>query len=274
MRTKMQIGAVLLSLFAATVIQAGIPLPAVSYYGALRDAYGFPYTDSAEIWLMRGTNEVVRYKIEGVRAAGVNYQLDVMIDNGSGERYIPQAVRTGEELEVFARYNGAMLDITPTNNLIVPAAGETLLLNFSSGTDSDGDGLPDEWEQMLIENSGGALTSLADVTPDGDFDGDGASNLTEYLSGTFPFLANDRLALDELKTTAGGRVEFKFFAVAGFSYKIETVDDLRKKSWSNLKCAVSAEGDMLERIIVGRDDFQTIYFEVEGDSAFVRLTVE
>ena len=273
MRAGIRIGVVLLTILAA-VVQAGVPLPAVSYYGALRDPYGFPYTDSAEIWLMRGTNEVVRYKIEGVRAPGVNYQMDVMIDNGEGSRYIPQAVRSGEELEVFARYNGAMLQISPTNNLIVPAAGETLLLNFSSGTDSDGDGLPDEWEQMLIENSGGALTSLEDVTPDGDFDHDGASNLTEFRSGTFPFLANDRLALDDLKKTAGGKLEFKFFAVAGFSYKIESIDDLNKTDWDDLKCAVSADGEMATRIITGTDDFQTIYFKVDGNSTFVRLTVE
>ncbi|MBW2059722.1 MAG: fibronectin type III domain-containing protein [Deltaproteobacteria bacterium] len=47
-----------------------------------------------------------------------------------------------------------------------------------SGSDSDTDGLPDDWEWSYF----GSL----DYGPGGDGDGDGATNLVEYQSGTDP----------------------------------------------------------------------------------------
>lgn len=67
--------------------------------------------------------------------------------------------------------------------------GYTNLQEYNAGTNpnnaaftpanTDGDGLPDAWEQQYFNNS------LAQ-TAAGDFDGDGYSNLAEYLAGTNP----------------------------------------------------------------------------------------
>jgi len=58
--------------------------------------------------------------------------------------------------------------------------------------DTDGDGLPDTWEQQIIDHSGGTLT-LADIegpldTPpvNSDYDMDGATDADEYANGTDP----------------------------------------------------------------------------------------
>lgn len=54
-------------------------------------------------------------------------------------------------------------------------------------TDTDSDNLPDGWEQQIIDaDPSDDITSLADVLPGADFDGDGKSNLEEYLAGTSP----------------------------------------------------------------------------------------
>ncbi len=45
--------------------------------------------------------------------------------------------------------------------------------------DADGDGLPDDWEVFHFGN-------LTAANATGDFDGDGSSDLAEYLAGTFP----------------------------------------------------------------------------------------
>ena len=52
--------------------------------------------------------------------------------------------------------------------------------------DSDQDGLPDALEQQIIASSGGAYTSLSDINPDDDLDGDYLPNLNEILNGGDP----------------------------------------------------------------------------------------
>ncbi|GAA5481477.1 hypothetical protein [Haloferula sargassicola] len=53
--------------------------------------------------------------------------------------------------------------------------------------DSDGDGLDDAFEQVIIDfDSGDAYAALADVLPGDDFDGDGSTNLQEFLAGSDP----------------------------------------------------------------------------------------
>lgn len=54
-------------------------------------------------------------------------------------------------------------------------------------TDSDGDGMLDSWEQQIvIDNTGDNINSIADVYSDDDYDGDGFNNLREYLADTDP----------------------------------------------------------------------------------------
>lgn len=58
----------------------------------------------------------------------------------------------------------------------------TLTISSSSGGDSDGDGMPDDWEILYFGN--------LDRDGTGDFDGDGISDLDEYLNGTDPTESN------------------------------------------------------------------------------------
>lgn len=51
--------------------------------------------------------------------------------------------------------------------------------------DSDKDGLPDVWEQQIINaDPNDAIKSILDVLPGDDFDGDGFDNLTEFKQGS------------------------------------------------------------------------------------------
>jgi len=60
--------------------------------------------------------------------------------------------------------------------------------NLSPGVDSDGDGIPDAWEILHA----GHLTTLS---ASGDFDGDGQTDLEEYLADTDPLDPDDYLQL-------------------------------------------------------------------------------
>jgi len=57
----------------------------------------------------------------------------------------------------------------------------------SSVEDADGDGMPDEWEHVIVNfDPGDEIDTVLKVRPDDDFDRDGASNLCEYQAGTSP----------------------------------------------------------------------------------------
>lgn len=79
---------------------------------------------------------------------------------------------------------------------------------------SDGDELPDIWEQQIIDaDLNDSITSLLEVLPNDDFDGDSLSNLQEFQLGTDPTSSssNDGDAIPDdwelfygLNTTPGG----------------------------------------------------------------------
>ena len=65
-----------------------------------------------------------------------------------------------------------------------------------SAADGDGDGLPDAWELTYFGTLGDG--------PGGDPDGDGVTNLQEYLAGTDPNDPTSKLAITDYTTTPGG----------------------------------------------------------------------
>jgi hypothetical protein len=66
-----------------------------------------------------------------------------------------------------------------------------------AGPDSDGDGIPDNWELQYAGN----LTTL---NGSGDFDNDGAPNSQEYLADTNPIDPNSNLRITDFIANAGG----------------------------------------------------------------------
>ncbi len=91
--------------------------------------------------------------------------------------------------------------------------------------DTDGDGMPDDWETMH------GLTVGTNDSAD-DADNDGMTNLAEYLAGTDPQVAASRLWLQSLPTTGG--IAFSFEAVAGKGYTVQSRTSLGTGVWLHL----------------------------------------
>ncbi len=87
--------------------------------------------------------------------------------------------------------------------------------------DTDGDGLPDSWE---IEQFG----SL-NATSSGDADGDGTSNMMEYLAGTNPKSAAS--VFRPATHTSGGKLILTVPTVSNRSYRVWGSADL-KSTWT------------------------------------------
>lgn len=98
--------------------------------------------------------------------------------------------------------NWQELTVYGTDPLKFSTAGNGLPDGYE---DTDADGIADQWERMLIDQSPdlGSMT-LADIQPNGDFDGDGVSNLQEFLLGLSGYQVDtdgdgyrDRLSVDQ-----------------------------------------------------------------------------
>ena len=101
--------------------------------------------------------------------------------------------------------------------------------------DGDADEMSDIWEDAHLPTG-----NPADSAPDGDEDGDGASNLGEFVAGTDPLDPSSSAAINILPTPSGDHITVSFHAPAasgtGYSgltrhYALEVCTDLASAVW-------------------------------------------
>jgi thrombospondin type 3 repeat protein len=120
------------------------------------DGSGFVEMDSGTIYVTNATHD-----------ATLEVDSGVFLMNG-GTLVVDRLVITNSCSAIFDHTGGTLI-------------ATTILLN--PGDDTDGDGLPNGWEQA---HGLDPLSSTGNNGPDGDPDGDGFSNLQEYLAGSDP----------------------------------------------------------------------------------------
>jgi hypothetical protein len=123
--------------------------------------------------------------------------------------------------------------------------------------DSDLDGMPDSWEdryEFLDRNN------PEDAA--GDFDGDGLTNLEEYLAGTDPGLAASALAVERIEWR-DGQVHLWVELVAGRYYALESGTDPGPGVWNRVQdLGVAAEGGLTEVIDGPPGDGTARYYRI------------
>ena len=118
-----------------------------------------------------------------------------------------------------------------------PVTGSNGVVNVVSATlDSDGNGLPDWWEESYFGHATGTV-------PSADPDGDGLTTAQEFAAGTDPLDPVSGLRIESLhREESGVRVGFR--TVAGRPYRIEYSDDLQ--TWNLLGSDVPGTGSLVE----------------------------
>lgn len=123
--------------------------------------------------------------------------------------------------------------------------------------DTDGDGLPDEWELRYF----GSLHA-PNGGPDADPDGDGRTNIEEYLSGTDPLDAGNVLRITSVELR-GGAIRIRFSTVLGKQYRVEKADDPAENVWTILTDQVSGTGGVVEAKDASADRLGARFYRVK-----------
>lgn len=228
-------------LLAATTAQAYPPAPHHEIFGQVRDQWGNPFsTGDVQIILETDTGARITGEVAPGREPGVNYRLQIPMDAGiAPDSYQSTALRTLMPFRIQVRVgNLTYLPIQMQGDYaLLGAPAEVTRIDLTLGADSDGDGLPDAWKDMAIAMSGVAGLTRGDIRPDDDLDGDGMTNLQEYIAGTYAWDSADRLWLNILEVREK-EAALEFFAIDGRTYKIWGSSDLT--NWTEVNFRLPA----------------------------------
>ena len=260
----------------ACVNGGGLPMAPVITYGLLRNEYGTPIDSGAVVSLVKADSPetiCARHQVDGQLLVGVNYRLSLEMEDATPLQRTYAAL-VDEPMQVKVTIGGIEQPLTPTPFFNAPDSGTAQRIDFSIGVDSDGDGIPDAWKELMVIWSDGFFTSIDDIKADEDPDGDGMTNWEEYLAGTLPFLATDVLAITDFdRDPETGRLAIRFLSVDTRRYHIIVSQSLDEPIWSPAASSPTPYGELEYRIIEGTG--RTIKVYVEGDlpSAFFRIAV-
>lgn len=263
----------------ASIAAAFPPAPHYTIYGVVRDQVGTTLSvEGAQIVLLRDNVEIGRVPVFKDLRLDLNYEFAIPIDQtrSSTRNYSSKAVPADGLYSLYVEMNGGRFyPIEVSGTLRAGQGGERVRLDLNLGADTDGDGLPDAWEEWQLHQAGRVPGTpgwnLALIDRNGDFDGDGTSNYQEYLAGTFAGDATERF---ELKITGkiATTVSFEFFAITGKVYAFEESANLQ--TWTVVPFATTPGGATTALWRATAVGVQPAYVTFSaGISRFYRLTV-
>lgn len=263
-------GCVLLGAFALLtprIVNAAFPLPPFTFYGEVRNAYGWSYTaaDNVQVIVQVNGKECGRAQVDDRLGPGINYRVEIPLDDGMGERYAPYAARVKEH-PVFSMQVGEQTTVVlrESESPAVGNPGAQARLNFFRDTDTDKDGLPDTWENALLAASGGRLTNITQVLPGDDFDHDGMSNMAEFTAGTDPTWDIDVLEVDQLVYLPGlNRFGVGFYSVRSKTYELLGSETLTH--WDNLQFSLSHTNEVYQTFWRGDGYYSWVFIDSQAN---------
>lgn len=231
----------------APAVRADLPHPSFHYYGEILNAYGRPITqaDQAQLILRIDGRECGRASVsEGIGPA-INYRIEVPLDNGRNSHYADYAARTGDLPQFILRIGSVEYSLIDLENVPpVGTPGKFSRLDMVQDKDADNDDLPDTWELIILAAAPGRFFDIRQIKPEDDFDGDGMSNMEEFIGGTDPTWAIDFLAIEKWFVEPGStNFWVGFYSVPGKTYELLATPSLgTNAAWQPMPFRLNSSG--------------------------------
>lgn len=261
-------------------VQAFPPAPYYTIYGTVRDELGQVLRqEDAKILLLKGTEVVLKAPVTVDIQFDQNYELRIPIDmlRPATTVYRGEAVIARSGFSIAVEFGGQRyLPVGVSSSLTSGGGSERERFDFSLGLDTDGDDLPDLWEEWQ-QSVCGILPGpngydLSAFSRDGDHDKDGQTNFQEYIAGTFACDGRDYIALEILEKKPGeAKLEWK--TVAGKTYRLERTTDLF--TWTVVPFSVRVPG-FPNQVHIATETGALIAFVIPANEPreFYRLSVQ
>ncbi|MCF7837325.1 MAG: hypothetical protein K9N49_01720 [Candidatus Marinimicrobia bacterium] len=266
----------LLVWLAMTTVHAQVPapLPPFTVYGKAANWSGraFSSNDAAAVVAKINGVEMDRCQVVSGIYPELNYRVHIPMASAP----TPGRGVVGDPLTFEVYYDGTMHTVmNGTSNPVVGETATALQCNLIVGTDSAGDGLPDEYKQLLLPYyiAAGWGTDLSDILPEHDFDGDDYSNYQEFLAGTIPVDGSDYPRIHDIFPAGSNSVGVAFLAAPGRTYTLPRSDNLVSNQWTDAELSLSSNVPP-NRTFYGseKDQIVTLYLFPTNQAAF-RLDV-
>lgn len=267
-----------LLIFVAVSAQAAVlvPLPPFTVYGTVRNWNGraFSRNDAATVVVKVKGVEVNRCVANSGSYQALNYRVQIPLASGKmvGRGEINDLIT----FEVY--YDGQVCAvIAESSALTVVKPAGAVRCDMVVGTNSDGDGLPDEYKRLLMPyyEAAGLGSELADIKSTDDFDGDGFSNFQEFLAGTIPVLGSDYLKITRFVPAEDGFMALSFLSAPGRTYTLPKVSNMSSNAWDQADFATTADKQSMQTFLHTEADANvTLYLLPTTNSAFFRLGVQ
>lgn len=267
---------------APLALEAFPPAPYYTVYGDVRDAHGdlLP-SGEASVLVFADGQEIFRQTLSRPEQADYNYQVRLRVDmmRGASSSYSSLALNPGDAYTIAVDVGGERfypLEIANPPQMGAPA--ERRRLDLTLGIDSDGDGLPDAWEESQLYEAGYLPGSdgwdLSLIDRESDFDEDGVGNWAEYVAGTYALEHLAVLQL-EIKEFLDDAVRLEFYAIYGRTYRLESSTDL--EAWSFVSLVTSPEqlGESAPTAFQPETSgIASVYAPRDADTIFYRLIAQ
>ena len=266
---------VLVWMAVAAHAQNAVPLPPFTVYGVVKSWNGRAYSSNDNATVIAKINGVEMDRCSAV--SGVYPDLNYRVHIPMASAPVSGKGATGDPITFEVYYDGQTHAVPPGETPpVVGQTGAAMACNLVVGTDLDGDGMPDEYENLLLPYyiEAGRGTNIWAILPADDFDGDGYSNEQEFIAGTIPVEESDFLKIDEFRTSSAGLMALTFLSAPGRTYTVPQATNLISGAWTASELSLATNTPPSQPFYNSPSDAYVTLYLLPTNNASFRLDVK